>query len=276
MTDQPSAKNRTVLYEPEGRIGYITLNRPEKLNALNGQLMADFYSTFDEFLADPQVRVGVVRGAGRGFCVGFDLSRDSTSVRPKPMTPWEDHERLRAWLELWVKIWDSPKPIISQVHGYCMAGGVMIPIVSDLVVITEDCRVGWPKLPMGGGYVAPAFASVVGAKRAKEMEFVAGSEIDGRTAAAWGYANKAVPAADLEEEVRTMATSIAKMSSSLLHLKKSAVNKVFDLAGFKETLLAGAEWDTLAHEDPGVYQIRSWIRESGMKESIDRFHREGL
>ena len=268
--------DRTVILQRQERVAEIVLNRPEKLNALSVALQSDLHACLDEFEADDSVRVGILRGAGRGFCVGFDLSGGSAAFRPKDISPWEDRERLRKWTQLFARIWHCPKPIIAQVHGYCLAGGVVLPLMADITIIADECRVGWPKLPMGGGFVAPLFARAVGPGRAKMMEFVAGSEITGKTAAEWGYAAQAVPEALLAETCMELAQKIARMSSHLLHLKKASINRVFDLAGLQETLASATEWDALAHEDRGVAQVRGWVRELGMKSAIDKFREEGL
>lgn len=274
--DDANPPQPQVTYEADGRIAYLTLDRPEKLNAMSVPMRQDFHAALDRLAADDEVRVAILRGAGRAFCVGFDLSSGGTGFRPRNITPWDDRERLRQWTSLLERIWSFPKPIIAQVHGFCMAGGVLFPLVADITIIADDCRVGWPKLPMGSGFVAPLFARVAGPGRAKMMEYVGGSEITGRKAADWGYAAEAVPAAELETYCRDLARNIAKMPSQLLHLKKAAINRVFDLQGFTQTLLSGTEWDTLAHEDHDVTRVREWVREDGMKEAIARFQRDGL
>ncbi|MEI9928475.1 MAG: enoyl-CoA hydratase-related protein [Sphingomonas sp.] len=266
----------TVLYQPHGRVAHLVLNRPDNLNALSPQVQKDLNAVLDRLEADESVRVGVLRGAGRAFCVGFDLSKGGAGFRPQRITPWGDRERLRGWTKLFERIWDCPKPIIAQVHGFCIAGGNMLPLVADITLIAEDCVVGWPKLPMGGGFVAPLFARAVGPQRAKLMEFSAGSTITGRRATEWGFAAECHPADTLADAASTLAQHIAKMPHELLHLKKASVNRVFDHAGFRETLAAATEWDTLAHEDHDVATVRGWVRDLGMKEAIAKFDREGL
>jgi enoyl-CoA hydratase len=177
---------------------------------------------------------------------------------------------------MFLRLWDCPKPVIAQVHGVCMAGGVQLPMCCDLTVVSEDCRIGWPKLPTGGGWIGPMFSLLVGPQRAKQMSLVAGSEITGRTAAEWGYASYAVPAAELEKSVLALATDMAKMAPSVLQLKKAAINRVWDRMGFRETVLAGVEWDAMVHKDPSTAVLRGWLRDEGMKSAIARFHTDGL
>jgi enoyl-CoA hydratase len=265
-----------VEYHQDGPLGIISLNAPEKLNAISPEMRADLEQVLDTFEASDAARVGILRGNGRAFCSGFDLSRKQKGTYQAAETsPWADRQRLRGWADMYLRLWDCPKPIIAQVHGYCLAGGVQLPMCCDLVIVSEDCRIGWPKLPTGGGWIGPMFTLFAGPQRAKQMSFVAGSEISGHVAAEWGYANFAVPAADLEESVRSLALQMAKTSASVLQLKKAAINRVWDRVGFRNAIVEGVEWDVLTHKDPSTAVLRKWVREDGMKSAIARFNAEG-
>jgi enoyl-CoA hydratase len=238
-------------------------------------MLAALRRALDEIEEDDEVRVVVLRGEGRAFCVGRDLGPSSPSVGGQP-SAWESRTRIRSSAETYLKVWDFPKPVIAQVHGYCLAAGVQLALCADLTVISEDCKIGWPKLPMGGGFISPMFAWLVGPKRAKEMSFIAGSEISGREAAEWGFANRAVPAEELDATVSELARRAALLPGSLLELKKSAINRVYDSMGFRESVLAGVEWDVISHKDPHLETVRGWLREMPMKDAIARFEADGL
>jgi enoyl-CoA hydratase len=264
-------------YEVDGAIAYLTLDRPDRLNALSHATHVALEEALDGLEADTRVRVAVIRGAGRAFCAGNDLKE--MSARPAGAPPpslWDQRNRIRGHAQLWVKIWDCPKPIIAQVHGYCLAGGVLLATSCDLTFVAENCVIGWPKLPVGGGYISRMLTWYIGPKRAKEMSFIAGSEIDGRTAAEWGLANRAVPEVDLERTVRQVAEGIARMPGSLLALKKDAINSVYNSAGYREEILHGADRDAMSHQDPGVQTVRGWMRELGYKGAIERYEQGGV
>ena len=132
-----------------------------------------------------------IRGEGRGFSAGYDLEQVGSAERVDPVA---DRARLQRNLERCLAIWDHPKPVIAAVHGYCIAGATQMCVFADITVVAHDAKIGEPALPIGGGYIAPLWAPLVGPKRAKELAFVPGNSIDGRTAVEWGWANHSVPA----------------------------------------------------------------------------------
>jgi enoyl-CoA hydratase len=260
-----------VTYSRQGRIGVLTLNRPYKRNALSGEMLADFHRALDELQSENSIHVGVLRGAGPSFCAGFDLERTSASVSETVHDPWGDRTRLRGWIELGIRLWEFPIPVIAQVHGHCLAGGILLPMCCDLVVITETCVVGWPRLPIGAGFLDGAMSQLIGQRRAKELSFIVGSRIDGRRAAEWGYANMAVPADRLETETLVLAGRIARTPRNVLEIRKAAITRANIGMSFRDVLQAGAEWDVIAHVDPAVQAMRRLVRDRGMHAVIDAF-----
>jgi enoyl-CoA hydratase len=259
-----------VRYEPDGRVAYLTLNNPEKLNALSNRVLSDFDRALEALAADRDVRVGIIRGEGRAFCAGYDLTPSGPTVQRR-VGVVDDREGLQQTIERWLRIWDCPKPVIAQIHGYCLAGGTQIPIFCDLAVVAEDAVLGWPKLPLGGGYISPMWAWSIGPKRAKQMSFIAGSTMTGREAYEWGYANICVPASELAGRTRALADEIAKMPSELLRVKKLAINRVMEIQGFRTSVMFGAEWDSILHEAESVAEMRRSIRELGLRGAIAKY-----
>ncbi|MFN8533233.1 MAG: enoyl-CoA hydratase-related protein [Dehalococcoidia bacterium] len=259
-----------VLWEKVGRLGYLTLNRPEKLNALNAPLLAALEERLEQAKQDDEVRVLIIRGAGRAFSAGFDLSPDAPE-RQGHRDIVDDRDRLQRNTDLWLKIWDHPKPVIAQVHGYCLAGATQLCIFCDLTVVAEDARIGFPAIPVGGGYISPMWAWLVGPKRAKEMSFIPGSQISGSLASEWGWANRATPADQLEQTVRGLAEQIATVPSKILHMKKVAVNRTMDTQGFRVAVGFGSEFDALLHHSGPVQELSATIRELGLKGAIEAF-----
>lgn len=263
--------DQAVLWERTGKLGYITLNRPEKLNALNDEMLDRLDQALEAAKRDDDVRVLIIRGAGRAFSAGYDLSASGSTIG-QHRDIVDDRDRLQSRTDLWLKIWDHPKPVIAQVHGYCLAGATQLCIFCDITVVAEDAKIGFPSIPVGGGYISPMWAWLVGPKRAKEMSFTPGSQISGKVAAEWGWANRAVPAADLEATVRAMAERIAVVPEKILHMKKVAVNRTMDAQGFRVAVTFGSEFDALLHYSEPVEKLSGMIRRLGLKGAIEAFN----
>lgn len=249
-----------------GRVGELVLNRPDKLNALNGELLEEFRDGLRDLNADEGISCIVLRGEGRSFSVGYDVSNG-----PKTTNVYADWANLRSKIEYWREVWESPKPIIASVHGHCMGGATMLAVCADITLIAEDAMVGWPTIPLGGGLLSPVSQWLIGPKRAKELSFIAGSTMSGTEAEALGWANHAVPADELADRTASMAAAIARTPLELLVLKKRALNRVMDLQGFSETLMFGAEWDAISHAAPELDPILQQMRTNGLKETIRSF-----
>jgi enoyl-CoA hydratase len=267
-------RNETVLWEKDGNLGYITLNRPEKLNAISIEMQSEFDEVLDEAERDDGVRVIIVRGAGRAFSSGYDLNPNAEGRSNRGDTV-DDLNRLRWKLERWLRVWDCPKPVIAQVHGFCLAGATQLCVLTDITIVADDARIGLPSIPVGGGFISPMWTWLVGPKRAKEMSFVPGAQIDGKTAADWGFANRAVPAARLETEVHELAQRMAVVPAKILQLKKASVNRTMEVQGFRTAIMLGTETDAILHYSQPVEELSGMIRESGLKGAIDRFNRGG-
>jgi enoyl-CoA hydratase len=263
----------TVVYRREGRVGMIGLNRPERLNAISRQLTADLGEVLDEFTADPEARVGILYGEGRAFCAGADLTPEGEYHRPDPIA---DRMAIESSVRTWLRLFDCPKPIIAQVHGYCIAGGTQPPLFCDIVSIGAETVVGFPKVPVGGGFISPMWSYRVGSQNARLMSYQVGIEISGQRAYEMGYAALCHPEADLAAETFKVAENIAKLPSELLQIKKYANNRVLELQGFRTAVLGAAEWDAIAHASKTVDDARDWIHDLGLKGAIKKFAEEGM
>lgn len=258
---------RTLRIEQAGPLEWIVLNRPEKANALSTELLDELSDALDRLATEGGPVVGI-RGAGRGFSAGYDLDQVGAAAAPDPVA---DRARLQRNLARWLAIWDHPKPVIAAVHGYCTAGATQLCVFADLTVVADDARIGEPGLPIGGGYIAPLWAPLVGPKRAKELAFVPGNSIDGPTAVAWGWANHSVPADQLVAAVEGLARRIALTPPDVLRIKKASINRAMEAMGVRHATSAVAEMDALLHVAPAVVEIRRWAREVGLKEALARY-----
>jgi enoyl-CoA hydratase len=267
----PAGAEPCVVYEAGGRIARLRLNRPAQRNALSAQLLTDFHRALDAFDADDEARVAILSGNGPSFCAGFDLGRASGSTGSTLGDPWADRRRLRRWIELCLRLWEFPRPVVAQVHGHCLAGGILLPLCSDIVFTSQTCVFGWPRLPMGAGLMDAAMSLVVGQHRAKQISYVVGSRITGTEAERWGFVNAAVPAAELEDATLQYCRQVARTPRSVLEMRKAAITRANSNLGFREALLAGVEWDAIAHVDPAVDEYRGLVREYGMARVIEAF-----
>lgn len=261
-----------LLVDRDGPVAWLTLNRPSRLNALTMTMLDQLTEALTE-LEHSDARVVVIRGAGRAFSAGYDIDPGAEEVGEAHLRgPVADRNRQAAYIERFTRIWRHPQPVIAAVHGFCMAGATQLACFCDITVVAEDAVIAAsPALPLGGGFISPLWSFRVGPQRAKEMSFVPGRRIDGRTAADWGFANVAVPAAELESYVRDLALSISTVPAPVLHMKKLAVNRVQEMQGFLTVAGLGADTDALLHTTPEVVQLQELVRDVGVKEAIRRF-----
>jgi enoyl-CoA hydratase len=223
--------------DPAPHVRRITLNRPNKRNALSNALRAEIFKALEAADADPEVRVMIIRGAGPCFSSGYDLAY----LGPPPYhTSGAQGSWARHVVEGCFKIWDLAKPVIAQVHGWCLAGGSELAVACDLVYVAEDAQIGYPPVrsisPPDNHY----HAWLMGMRAAME-QMLTGDAIDGLEAVRLGFANRAFPAPELEAQVLAMAGRIAKVDPELTQLNKRAVHRQMDIMGMRAGLRAGAE-----------------------------------
>lgn len=256
-----------LLIESGEALTWIVLNRPDKANALSHDLLDELAAALDELVDEGAPVIGI-RGAGRGFSAGYDLGALGKKAELGPVA---DRARLQGYVDRYLAIWDHPKPVIAAVHGFCMAGATQLCTFTDITVVADDARIGEPKLPIGGGFIAPLWAPLVGPKRAKELAFVPGNSIDGPTAVEWGWANHSVPADELIPAVEGLARRIALTPPDVLRVKKLSVNRAMEAMGIRHATTSAAEMDTLLHLAPEVRELRKWVGEVGLAEAIKRY-----
>ena len=232
--------------------------------------MLDEFSAALELLKGDGAPVVGIRGEGKGFCSGFDLDQVG-KMGAVAVDPVADKARLQRNLDRWLAIWDHPKPVIAAVHGYCLAGATQMCVFADITVVADDARIGEPTIPIGGGYLAPVWSTLVGPKRAKELAFVPGNSIDGPTAVKWGWANHCVPAADLIASVEGLAARIALTPPEVLRIKKHSINRAAEAQGFRAAAAHVADMDALLHQSPAVHAVKQRGDEIGLKALIAEY-----
>jgi enoyl-CoA hydratase len=243
----------TVLYESTDAVATLTLNRPERLNAITPELIADLRGGLDRAWGDPQVRAIRLRGAGRAFCAGYDIGWGSRSMQEaeggEPWDPIADYETMRVFVDAYMALWRSPKPVIAQVHGHCVAGGTDFALCSDLIVTSEDCRIGYPPARVWGSPTTAMWMYRIGLERSKRL-LLTGDAIDGRRAVEWGLASEAVPEAELDEAAMALARRVALLPHNQSHMMKLLVNQAFEQMGLHTTQLVGLLLDGAARHTP--------------------------
>ncbi|MTD53179.1 enoyl-CoA hydratase/isomerase family protein [Amycolatopsis pithecellobii] len=257
-----------VLSDPAPHVREIRLNRPEKLNALNGELRSALAGALRAVRADEDVRVVVLSGEGRAFCTGADVSAGSEYGAAAETRPEDERRRILASIDLFLDVWRLPVPVIAKIHGHCLGLATILANCCDIVLCADTATIGWPALPLGGGLLSPTWVWHVGMHRAKEMSYRIGSTITGAEAAAYGFANHAVSADQLDARTGSMAAEIARVSRDLLTLKKDALNQVHGRLGFEDAVRAGAAWDALAHTTRAATEVRAQRQQIGLKATI--------
>jgi len=253
--------------ESGASIDWIIFDRPDASNAFSGALLEAFSDALAK-LAETGAPVIGIRGEGKGFSSGVDLSEYAIG------TPVEDVARLRRNLDRWQAMWRHPKPIIVAIHGFCLGIAAQMPCFADMTIVAQDARIGEPGIPLGGGYIAPAWVSQVGAKRAKELAFLPGNHVDGETAVEWGWANAAVPADRLIACVEALAERMAKISLPVLTMKKRSNNRAMEAGGFLTAVNAVSESDAILHFEPSVLALRERLAKEGLRETLAQFRGE--
>jgi enoyl-CoA hydratase len=244
----------TVLTERADGVATLTLNRPERLNAITAELAEDLRAALAAANADDQIRVVRLRGAGRAFCAGYDIGWGSASMvgaeGDRPWDPMADLRTMNAFVQdTYMALWRSPKPVVCQVHGFCVGGGTDFALCSDLIVCAEDCRIGYPPARVWGSPTTAMWTYRLGLERSKRL-LLTGDALDGATAAAWGLASEAVPAAELDAAGLALARRVARLPANQLHMMKLLVNQVVEQMGLATTQLIGTLLDGAARHTP--------------------------
>jgi len=254
--------------DPAPAVRRITLNRPEKRNALNHALRGEVLHALQAGDADPEVRVQIVRGAGKCFSAGYELGGGNEGQELPFYTPGGDGQWPRHVTTGWMGIWDLAKPVIAQVHSYCLAGGSELATGCDLVYVAEDAQIGYPAVRFGVPDMH--FHSwLVGLRMAMEM-MVTGDSISGVEAARLGWATRAYPADELEQRVVEMAKRIATLPPDLVQLNKRAVHRQMEIMGFRTALRAGTEICALGTHQKSFHEFIGRMRQGLTQALQDR------
>ncbi len=257
------------------RIARLLLNRPERLNAISEEMPREIRAAVEWANAADEVHVIVVEGAGKGFCGGYDLAWSAESHIDHPCqqekTPWDpmlDYAFMKRNTEDFMSLWRSPKPTIAKVHGAAVAGGSDIALSCDLLVMADDARIGYMPTRVWGCPTSAMWTYRLGPLRAKQLMFT-GDVISGRTAAEWGLANLAVPAAELDAATLQLATRIAGVPRGQLAMHKMVVNQVMLTMGLEQTQQLATVFDGITRHNPEGLWFRREAQAHGFKAAVE-------
>ena len=256
-----------LLAEDLGAVRRLTLNRPASLNALNGDLMEALEAAFDAAAEDDDVRVVVLRGAGRAFCAGYDLNQDAEEGT-QDAASW--HRELDRDTRRLLRILEQPKPVIASVHSYCLAGGTDLMLACDLAVAADDAVFGYVDIRFGSGVVSMFLPWVVGVRAAKELILTGEDRIPAGEALRIGLVNRVVPRDELDDAAMALADEIARNEPFVVRAMKASINRVWQIAGLRAALDANTELDVMIETAnlPARDEFRRITQEEGLKAAI--------
>ena len=251
----------------DGRVGVLTFNRPEVLNAFNSALIGEIGRALAAFGPDPAIHAIVVSGNGRAFSAGFDL-KESAARGPLGNEQWR--EVIEADFDFIMQFWDCAKPTVAAVHGFCLAGAFELALACDITVAAEGTRFGEPEVRFGSGIVAMLLPWITGPKQAKELLLTGNDQINAEQALAIGIVNHVVPAGQHLEKAMEIARAIAAAAPSSVRFTKRAINRSYEIMGMRQALLAAVETDIFIESSGGPEraEFNRIRKEQGLKAAL--------
>jgi enoyl-CoA hydratase len=269
------ADDLILVESPAEYVRRITLNRPEKRNAISTPLRNELLDALRAHDNDADVRVTIVRGAGPCFSSGYDLTGGPLMEGSPFYSAPGDGQWARQANDTWFSVWDLAKPVIAQIHGYAIAGGTELASACDLVYVAEDARISYPVVRVASPPDWQYHTVLLGLRRAMEL-MLTGDPITGAEAAAIGFANRAFPAGELEQGVLDIASRIAGVPSDLTQINKRSVHRAFDVWGARAAIRAGTELQALAGHTESAARIRenllAQVKETAREQPLSGQH----
>ncbi len=282
----------TLTYEVTGPIARITLNRPERGNGITLEMPRELAACVERANLDPEVHVIALAGNGSGFCGGYDLvasaegnmegvaSAEAPAGSPidpavqarnhDPEGTWDpvtDYQMMSRNLRGFMSLFHSEKPAICKVHGYCVAGGTDMALCSDLMVVEDRAKIGYPPARVWGVPTSALWAYRVGPARAKRL-LLTGDSIDGTTAVEWGLASEAAPATELDDRFEALLERVGRVPINQLVMHKLLVNQALYAQGLQATQSLGVFFDGIARHTPEGFAFQRRAAEAGFKEAV--------
>ncbi|MBS3941245.1 MAG: crotonase/enoyl-CoA hydratase family protein [Actinobacteria bacterium] len=283
---------QTIRYERDGHVARITLDRPERGNGLTRQVIEELAVAVEHADLDPQVRVMLLAGSGTGFCSGYDLVDSAETLGrtpPQPDAPagaptdpavmaanhdpdatWDpmvDHGMMSRNVRAFMSLFHAATPVVCKVHGFCVGGGTDLALCSDLLVIADDAKIGYPPSRVWGSPTTAMWATRLGPQRAKRLLFT-GDCLSGAEALEWGLAIEAPPADHLDERAEALVQRIARLPLNQLQMMKLLVNQQVHGQGLYATQLLGTVFDGMARHTTEGYEFQARAAEAGFRQAV--------
>jgi enoyl-CoA hydratase len=289
----PDPQPTTLTYERDGRVARITLDRPDRGNGITLEMPRELAACVEHANLDPEVHVIALAGNGSGFCGGYDLVQSAEGMGAdefgdggapagaptEPATIAANHDPSGTWdpvtdfqmmwrnLRGFMSLFHSEKPTVCKVHGYCVAGGTDMALCSDLLVIEDRAKIGYPPARVWGVPTTALWAHRVGPARAKRL-LLTGDSIDGTTAVEWGLASEAAPAAELDARFEALLERIARLPINQLVMHKLLVNQALYAQGLHATQVLGTFFDGIARHTPEGFAFQQRAAEAGWGQAV--------
>ena len=285
-------KLKTMTYEAAGRIARITLNRPERGNGITLDLPRELAACVERADLDPAVHVIALAGNGKGFCGGYDLVQSAQNMSAEafgdaalkgtpldaaviaqnhhPKQVWDpmvDYQMMSRNVKGFMSLFHANKPVVCKVQGFCVAGGTDMALCSDLLVIAEDAKIGYPPARVWGSPTTSVWAFRIGIEKAKRLLFT-GDCLNGKEAVAWGLATECAPAAQLDERFEILLERIARMPVNQLIMMKLLINQTVMAAGLHSTQIIGTVFDGITRHTKEGYAFQVRAAEAGFKQAV--------
>ena len=262
-----------VIFQKDGQIGRISLNRPEKMNAIDDDVPYQLQAAVLEAERDPEIHVIILSGKGKAFCGGYDLSSYAENKGPnnvyqgKNWDPLADYNFMWGNTQKFMSLWRCPKPVLCKIQGFALGGGSDIALCTDMVFMADNARIGYMSTRVWGCPSTAMWVYRLGAERAKRVLFT-GDQIDGQEAAAMGLVLKSVPEADLDAEVEIMADRLATVPVNQLAMQKMVINQAVEATGLSGTQQLATLLDGISRHTPEGHNFKARVEEKGWKQAV--------
>ena len=262
-----------VLFEKDGRIGRITLNRPDVMNAIDDDLPRELSEAVAKADADPDIHVMILAGNGPAFCAGYDLTYyaegngNNEITQKMPWDPMQDYAFMWQNTQHFMSLWRAMKPVICKVHGFAVAGGSDIALCADVTIMGDNAKIGYMPARVWGCPTTAMWVYRLGAEKAKRM-LLTGDKIDGREAAAMGLVLRSVPDDTLDAEVEAMAERMATVPINQLTMQKMVINQAVEASGMESTQRLATIFDGITRHSPEGLNFKHRSENVGWKQAV--------